>query len=111
MRRLSVPAGAPSLLHVVLERTRDVRMQDQSDVRLVDTHAECACRGDHAQLAALKPLLHLRLLLGREARMEVFRGQIPMPRRNSATSFRSRSASRSRRLRPTGLTLDRPRGK
>ena len=48
-------------------------MQNQSNIRLVDTHAECACRGDHAQMTGSKPLLHIAFRIWREARMEVFR--------------------------------------
>src|SRR5262245_32657261 len=44
--RMPVASGAPNLLNVLLQRAGSLVMQDVANVRLVDAHAESACR-DH----------------------------------------------------------------
>ena len=46
--RVPVASGAPDLLNILLQRSGSLVMQDVADVRLVDAHAEGACR-DHDQ--------------------------------------------------------------
>src|SRR6266478_3431360 len=43
-----VASGAPDLLNILLQRPRSLVVQDVTDVRLVDAHAEGACC-DHDQ--------------------------------------------------------------
>ncbi len=57
VRGASVAAGAPRLLVVGLERGRQVAVDDEADVGLVDAHAE-GDRGDHDhRVARAEPLL------------------------------------------------------
>ena len=54
---LAVPAGAPGLLQVVLQRARDVGVDHDPDVGLVHPHAEGVRRRDHRQIALDEALL------------------------------------------------------
>ena len=72
-RHLSVAAGAAGLLYVVLQRSRDVGVDHQPHVRLVDAHAEGIGSRDHAQFAADETLLHVLLGLRRQPGVEVIR--------------------------------------
>ena len=70
---LAVASGPAGLLHVVLQRARDVGMDHQPDVRLVDPHAEGVGRGDDPEPAVAETLLHLLLPLRLEAGVEMVR--------------------------------------
>ena len=75
---VAIPARAPRLLQVILQRPRNVAVHDQPDIGLVDAHAKRIGRGDHPQLPGAEGLLHVALALGRQACMEVVRCQ-PLP--------------------------------
>ena len=68
---LAVATGAPGLLNVVLERAGDVGVDDETNVGLVDPHAEgVRCRYD-AEVAVREPLLRLQLGFRPQSRMVV----------------------------------------
>ena len=73
-RRVAVAPGAAGFLQVILQRARDVGVDHQPHVRLVDPHAEGVGGRDRAQLAADEAPLHLLLRLRRQARVETVRG-------------------------------------
>ena len=58
---LAVPPGPPGFLDVVFQRTRDVGVDDQTDVGLVDSHAEGVGGRDHTEHAVRELLLSLQL--------------------------------------------------
>ena len=58
-RRLAVAAAAAGLLVVRLGAARDVGVDDQPDVALVDAHAERVGRDDHVELARHEHVLRL----------------------------------------------------
>ena len=60
-RRFPVASGASGFLQVVLQRGRDVGMDDQPHVGLVDAHAEGVGGGDNFQFAVDEALLHVLL--------------------------------------------------
>ncbi len=70
---LAIPPGPAGLLHVVLQRTRNVGVDHQPDVRLVDPHAEGVGRGDDPEPAVAETLLHLLFPLRLEAGVEMVR--------------------------------------
>ena len=65
----SVAARAAGFLVVALDVFRQVVVDHEADVRLVDPHAEGDGRADHADVVAQKQLLMLAAFLGRQARM------------------------------------------
>ena len=58
-RRLAVAPAAPGLLVVRLGAARDVGVDDEPDVALVDAHAERVRRDDHVELAGHEHVLRL----------------------------------------------------
>ena len=70
-RRRAVTSGPACLLEIVLQRTGDVGVDHQPNVRLVDAHAEGVGRRDRAKLAADEAPLDVLLGLGRQARVIV----------------------------------------
>ena len=75
-RGLPVPPRAACLLHVVLQRTGNVRVDHQAHVRFVDAHSEGIGGRNHPQLAADESLLHALLRFRGQARVKVFRGHV-----------------------------------
>ena len=70
-RRFPVAAGASGFLQVVLQGGRDVGVNDQPHVGLVDPHAEGVGGGDDFQVPVDEALLHVLLGVRSEAGMEV----------------------------------------
>ena len=66
-RRLAIPPGAPGFLHVVLERLRQVVVEDAADVRLINAHAERDGGHDEVALAGHEEVLRFRAQLVRQA--------------------------------------------
>src|SRR2546423_3254812 len=58
-RLLSVAAGSSRFLIVRLESSGHRMMDDEADVRFVDSHSECICRYDRADCAVHKGVLNL----------------------------------------------------
>ena len=72
-RRLPVASGAARLLKIVLQRPGDVGVDDQSDIGLVDPHAEGVRGRNDTQLALDKATLYALPALGRQPGVEVVR--------------------------------------
>ena len=72
-RRFAVTPGATGLLEIVLQRPRDVAVNDQPHVRLVYPHAEGIGGRDGAQIAVDEAPLHLLLAFRPQTRVEIFR--------------------------------------
>ena len=70
-RRFPVASGAAGFLQVVLQGGRDVGVNDQPHVGLVDAHAEGVGGGDDFQLPVDEALLHVLPGVWSEAGMEV----------------------------------------
>ena len=66
---LPVPACTPGLLIVSLDALRNVVMDDETDVRLVDTHAERNGGDDHVHILHQEAVLVLRPCPGIQSRM------------------------------------------
>ena len=64
--RQTVAARAAGFLVIALDVFRQVVMDDEADVRLVDAHAEGDGRADHAHVVAQKKFLMLGALLRRQ---------------------------------------------
>ena len=69
LARQSVAAGAAGFLVVALDILRQVVVDDEADVRLVDAHAEGDGGADHPHLVAQEQLLVPRALLRRQPRV------------------------------------------
>ena len=67
----AVAAGAPRLLHPLLERARQPGVHHQSHIRLVNPHTERHRRRHHAQLPTHESRVHALPLLLRTARVVV----------------------------------------
>ena len=80
---LLIATGAAGLLHVVFQRARNVGVQDQPHVGLVDAHAE-GVGGDHdPQLAVDEAPLQVLLGLGRNLAVKGGRGVSLVPQEGS----------------------------
>ncbi len=66
LARQTVAPGAPGFLVVALDVLRQIVVNDEADVRLVDAHAEGDRRADDVHFVAQKELLVLRAHLGVE---------------------------------------------
>ena len=66
--RQPVAAGAPGLLIIALDVLRQIVVNDEADVGLVDAHAEGDGRADHAHLIAQETLLMRRAVLAGRGR-------------------------------------------
>ncbi len=62
----AVASGAPGLLVIALGVLRQIVMDDEADVRLIDAHAEGDGGADDLDLVAQEALLVFRALLGGE---------------------------------------------
>ena len=71
LRAPAVPARAPGLLQVALQRAGYLRVHDRADVRLVDAHAEGVGGDHHVDVARVEAALDLPLPLGRDPGVEV----------------------------------------
>ena len=69
--RFAVPAGAAGLLKIILQRARDVGVDDQPHVRLVYPHAEGVGGRNRAQFAADEAPLHVFPGLRWQTRMKM----------------------------------------
>ena len=79
-----VRSGPARLLQVVFQRPGYVRVDHQTNVGLVDAHAECVGGGDRPEPAFYEIVLDLLLPLGRQPGVEVV-ALISLLFRNSAT--------------------------
>src|SRR5580765_3109658 len=67
----SVATGPPDLLIVGLQTSRNIEMDDQPDIRLIDTHAEGIRRSQNSHSSPPKLIMHKLPLLIRETGMVV----------------------------------------
>ena len=74
---LAVPAGPAGLLQVVFQRARDIGVDDQAHILLVDAHAEGVGRADDRGGAADETVLDALLQRGLQAGVEGF-GRVPV---------------------------------
>ena len=58
IRGQSVASGATNLLVPGFHGTGNFRMNDESDIRLVDSHSECGCRQDERTITAHELVLN-----------------------------------------------------
>ena len=65
-RRIPVAAGAARLLQVVFQRSRDIGVNHQPHIGLVDAHAEGIGGHDYPQLTADEALLYALFTLRRQ---------------------------------------------
>ena len=75
-REFPVAPGAPCFLQEVLQRSRDIRMNDEPDIGFVDAHAESVGGDNHPQFAVDETLLGKLLGLGLQSGMEMGSGQV-----------------------------------
>ena len=66
-----VATGPPDLLIIGLQTSRNVEMDDQPDIRLIDTHAEGIRRSQNPHSPPAKVVMHESPLLIRETGMVV----------------------------------------
>lgn len=71
----AVPPCPAGLLQIVLQRSRDVSMYHEANVRLVDPHTEGIGRCDHPQIADAKRLLYLLLFFRGKTRVIALCGE------------------------------------
>ena len=64
MGLLLIAACASSFLHVVLERARNISVNYQPDIGLIDAHAERICGNDYFKFAVDKAVLNVFLRFG-----------------------------------------------
>ncbi len=74
--RFTIPSRAAGLLQIILQRARDIGVDDQPHIRLVDSHSESVGCGDRPQFADDEPPLHVLLGLRRQACMVMGNGPI-----------------------------------
>ena len=98
-RRLAVPPGAPRLLVVRLQRARQVVVDDEADIRLVDPHAEGVGGHDHPQLAGHEAVLGPLALAGAELAVVAAEPRSRALGRYSVTSSQSFTVARVARSR------------
>ena len=78
-RRVTVAAGPPRLLQVVLERPRDVGVNHQAHIGLIDAHAERVGGCDHPKLTADEAPLDVLPGLRRQTGVETGRRDLLFP--------------------------------
>jgi len=67
----SVATGSPDLLIIGLQTSRNVEMDDQPDIRLIDAHAEGICRSQNPHSPPTKVVMNKSPFLIRETGMVV----------------------------------------
>ena len=70
-RRFPVTSGPARFLYIVFQRTRDIGMNDQAHIRLVDAHTEGVGGDDHPEATTDELLLYVFLGFWRQASVEV----------------------------------------
>ena len=86
-RRL-IAARASGFLQVVLQRSRNIAMYDQTNIGLIDPHAKGVGRSNHPQITYSKRLLNLALAFGCQPGVEMV-GRQSLPFQKLRHLFRS----------------------